>query len=52
MKSPKFTDQQRFPYGYTSAAATDISKTFARIQAEQKRSKNGASSVVSIKGRK
>jgi hypothetical protein len=34
MKPPRFTDNHRFPHGYTPAAATDITKTFARARQE------------------
>lgn len=50
MKQPKYTDSHKFPHGYVPAAATDISKTFARI-AEQAKPKQELS-VVRIKGRK
>lgn len=32
---PKFTDQGRYPRGYTPAQSTDIRKTFERIRREQ-----------------
>ena len=33
---PKFTDTDKFPPGgYVKAAATDVSKTFARIRKQQ-----------------
>ena len=34
MKPPRFTDNHRFPHGYTPAAAIDITKTFARARQE------------------
>ena len=37
MKTPRYTDADRWPNGYRRAAETDISKTFARVRAEQKR---------------
>ena len=37
MKTPRFTDSHRYPRGYVKSNATDISKTFARVRAEQKK---------------
>ncbi|MFE8033818.1 hypothetical protein [Thiohalocapsa marina] len=37
MKQPRFTDTHRYPHGYRPAAATDIRKTFARIERQQQR---------------
>ena len=38
MKTPRFTDNDKFPPGgYRKAAETDIRKTFARIKAERQR---------------
>ena len=37
MKPPRYTDSSRWPNGYRRAAETDISKTFARVRAEQKK---------------
>jgi hypothetical protein len=36
MKTPKFTDNHRYPHGYIPWEATNIKKTFARIKAERK----------------
>jgi hypothetical protein len=44
MKKPHFTDEAKYPVPYSPAAATDITKTFARErkrlaeQAEQEKS--------------
>ena len=32
---PKYTDEAKYPSGYTKASATDIRKTFARIRKQQ-----------------
>jgi hypothetical protein len=34
---PKFTDQYKYPNGYTRSEGTDITKTFERIRREQKK---------------
>ena len=31
--TPRYTDSWRYPHGYTPASATDIRRTFERIQA-------------------
>lgn len=33
---PKFTDAQRYPFGYRRAVETDVRQTFRRVRAEQK----------------
>lgn len=37
MKPVRFTDLDRYPHGYRSAAQTDIRETFARIERQQQR---------------
>lgn len=56
MRIPKFTDTHKLPHGYTTAAATDVRKTFARARkelAEQaKRDQESVKNVKQIKARK
>jgi len=33
---PRYTDSHKYPNGYVPAAATDISKLFARVRAQLK----------------
>ena len=40
MKEPRFTDQNRWKTPYVPAAATDIRKTFERIQRQHKRTED------------
>lgn len=37
MKSPRFTDAERYRVPYVPSVATDIRATFARIEREQQR---------------
>ena len=37
MKQPKYTDQHKYPSGYTRSGHTDVAKTFRRIRLEQQR---------------
>ena len=39
---PRFTDLDRYKYGYTPADETDIRKTFARVRAEQQKNREEA----------
>lgn len=55
MKTPRFTDADRFKTAYTNANATNISRTFARIrreQAEAAKAQAAAQSNVKPIGRK
>ena len=35
MKTPRYTDQHRYPNGYRRSAETNVEATFKRIRAEQ-----------------
>jgi hypothetical protein len=35
MKTPRYTDQHRYPRGYTPARETDIRRTFEQARLEQ-----------------
>lgn len=37
MKTPRFTDAERYPHGYRTAAQTDIRETFARFERQLQR---------------
>ena len=37
MKSPRYTDQHKYPNGYRKAANTDVAATFRRVRLEQQR---------------
>lgn len=54
MSKPRFTDQFRYPFGYTPAAATDIRRTFARVRLKMKEEaeKQAVSNVKPIRGKK
>lgn len=52
----RYTDTHKYPAGYTTAAATDVSKTFARVRKEMaeqaKRDQEAVKNVKPIKARK
>lgn len=53
MKTPRYTDAEKYPHGYTPHAATDIRRTFARVRAEQRKAQEEqAKKVTPLKARK
>jgi len=36
MKTPRYTDMDRYRHGYRTAAATEIARTFERVRREQR----------------
>lgn len=52
MKTPRFTDADRFRVAYTNSGATNIAKTFARIRREQEEAKARAAADEAERGRK
>lgn len=50
MIKPRYTDTHKRPHGYTTAAATDVSKTFARVRREMaEQAKREAEAVKNVK---
>lgn len=53
MKTPRYTDEHKYPHGYASSAATDIRRTFARVRAEQRKAQEEqVKKVTPLKARK
>jgi hypothetical protein len=55
MKKPRFTDDHKYPVPYSPAAATDITKTFARERkrlAEQAEKEKAAQEEAQVKVRR
>ena len=48
-KHPKFTDSDRFSAPYVQSGATDIAKTFRRIQAQMKAEAEKKQNVTPLK---
>ena len=46
MSKPRFTDEARYPAGYTPANKTDVSKTFKRIREQQAKNEAEAKAKV------
>ena len=52
MRTPKYTDSHRYPFGYKRAAETNVSKTFARIKANQAKNAEEVQAKVKVLARK
>ena len=46
MKTPRYTDNHRFPHGYKKAAETNVEATFKRVRAELQRNQEEAAVKV------